>query len=154
MPGSPFRDTTDFRLHKTHDFRQTFPTFDPAQTGVCRIRVYQSNRALADSPTLILATQDPNSSASITNFAEAIAGEVFRSHGGKRLFRSGGTSWSCLQNSPLWVEHYPPGTLLDPKQEWFSLVTFLPLPGGTLSTPYWRTVPRALIGRLLAPDAV
>lgn len=129
-------------LHKTFDFEQTFPTYDPAQTGVCRIRIFEPKHPSNTGKVVIVASQKPASVASVTNFAERIATDVIASYYRGRENR-------LVQGGIVWIEHYPSGTMLTPKQERFSFVTFQGLSNGVMYDPEWQEVPRHLIERSL-----
>ena len=149
MLGSP--------LHKTLDFQQTFPSFHPAYPGTCRIRIYESGRSDAEASPVVVASQNSDSAASITNFAEDIATAIIRSHRERFDSRSRHFCEPAAAEPPrsaVWIEHYPPGTMLTSSQERFSIVTFQPLPHGTFASPQWQTVPRTLIEHLLLRAAL
>ncbi len=157
---------------KTFDFQHRFSTYDPSQAGTCRIRIFEffssedftseafvpetlsARTARCKFPkitkTVIVASQDRHSAASVTNFAESIATEICLGH---RKRRASLTLPSPSQNLALgqaanvlpqtvWIEHYPPGTLLTAKQERFSIVEFACRSDKTLFNPRWREVPR------------
>jgi len=129
-------------LHKTFDFEQTFPTYDPAQTGICRIRIFEPKHPSKTSKVIIVASQKLASVASVTNFAERIAKDVIASyHKGREI--------SLLQGEIVWIEHYPSGSMLTLQQERFSIVTFRGLSNGDLSDPEWQEVSRHFIERSL-----
>ncbi len=129
-------------LHKMFDFEQTFPTYDPAQTGVCRIRIFEPKHPSKTSKVVIVASQKPASVASVTNFAERIARDVTAAYPRDRQI-------GLLQGGIVWIEHYPSGSMLTPNQERFSIVTFRGLPNGVLYDPEWQEVPRHVIERRL-----
>ncbi len=129
-------------LHKTFDFEQTFPTYDPARTGICRIRIFEPRHPSKTGRVVIIASQKPASVASVTNFAERIATDVTATYPRDRQI-------GLLQGGIVWVEHYPSGSMLTPNQERFSIVTFQGLPNGDLSDPEWQEVPRHVIERSL-----
>ena len=139
-------------LHKTFDFEQTFPTYDPAQTGTCRIRIFEPKHSSKTSKVVIVASQKPSSVASVTNFAERIATDVIASYHRGRDQGSRSTAqkqMSLLRREIVWIEHYPPGCMLTPQQERFSIVTFRGLSTGDLSDPEWQEVSRHFIERSL-----
>ena len=135
-------------FYKTLDTERTFKTFDPAQRGTCRIRLFQPVRALPVPRAVIVASQSPHSAASITNFAEELATDVIGSYwderGGRLPLSSYAPSKDARQGV-VWIEHYPPGTMLVPSQERFCIVTFLTLPDGTFGNPCWHPVDRTFV---------
>ena len=131
-------------LHKTFDFEQTFPTYDPAQTGICRIRIFEPNHPSITRQVVIVASQEPASVASVTNFAEGIATDVIASYRkGREISLS--QSEIVSQGEIVWIEHYPRGTMLTQHQERFSIVTFQCRPDKTFFDPIWREVSRLFI---------
>ena len=122
-------------LHKTYDFDQTFSTYDPRQTGVCRIRIFEPEFPGSTEGIVIVASQTPASIASVTNFAEGIARVVIQSYGMAKTVPPSKVGM-------VWIEHYPPGTLLTSKQERFSIVQFQQCPEGIFSHPKWQEVSR------------
>ncbi len=125
-------------LYKTFDFEQTFPTYDPAQIGICRIRIFEPKHPSNTSKVVIIASQKPASVASVTNFAERIATDVIASHPRSREI-------TLLQGEIVWIEHYPPGSMLTPQQERFSIITFRGLLDNYLTDPEWQEVSRHFI---------
>ncbi len=151
---------------KTFDFQHTFLTYDPRQSGTCRIRIYEFFNSEGKDcdlmsvckagKTVIVASQNLNSSGSVTNFAEAIATEVClissERQGNLTQLPPYWRGVHSLRNT-VWIEHYPPGTLLTPQQERFSIVTFQGRPNEAFSNPTWREIPRGFIeGSLLSRE--
>ena len=147
---------------KTFDFQHTFLTYDLSQRGLCRIRIFEFFNSVTKDcgfmsackadKTVIVASQDPRSAGSVTNFAEAIATEVClipSNSQGKSSHLP--PFWQGARSLPdtVWIEHYPPGTMLAPRQERFSIVAFQTGPDQSFYNPAWREVSHLFIEELL-----
>ena len=129
-------------LHKTYDFEQTFSTYDPTQTGTCRIRIFEPESPGRTKKLVIVASQMPASVASVSNFAERIAMVVIRSY---RMAKS--LPPSSIEM--VWIEHYPRGTMLTPRQEHFMSVQFEQCARGVFTNPKWQNISRQHVERTI-----
>lgn len=121
----------DITVQKVVDTVFVFPS--PAVRGSkCRIRIFVEE----DTQTVVIASQIPESAGtSITNMFEEVATEVWRAsseHFSSIDLRS--------SSEPIWVQHYPAGSLHLENEELLHLVTFDQDRSGMFTHPHWTQI--------------
>lgn len=113
-------------MQKVLDTVFDFPLPSPPGSK-CRLRIFCEE----GGQTVVIASQIPgNRGISITNAIEEVATKVVRVYL---------ECFSSLNREPIWVQHYPPGSLSLEKEDLVHLVTFNQL-AGILTKPRWTRV--------------